>query len=681
MKYVKYLQTGIITTAALLFAIPASAAVMEEAHSRTELNLPPAVAEAIRETGGAVGDHVAADTDRPIEAATRRLQAQEAPATVGPSTTAPAPLGASVSVGEGTLVDSPSNTAGRTEVNTAGRTEVAKPAEAAAPLAEESAADDYAMTELLAVLDGEDTESSATKSGGTGGIQAAGPNPMGRAVPVTAFAFLCLMGMLAHPRTRKFAFGRLVGTSGLGGLGGRLDEISMHSSRDLGPGQKVVALDIDGHRVLVGVSAGRMDLLHTWEDIDGLIEDPDLLTQTMFDPGMILSEARRPASPTSSQAPAPVEDIESLRKRVAQATPSPQELLAAFGNGASQRKTNHSTKLRVAPTPALTATKTEETPWWMEGATGDERERILGTGSATESVLEKMRAAKERGVTTVSSRPAAVARRATSSQPPRPTAKRRGPPRFVLGLLGGLIASAFMMVPELALAADGAMQINVGGDTLNEGADAMGASTPIKLLITMTLLAIAPAIILSMTSFTRLIIIFSLMRQAVGVQQAPPNQILIGLALFLTWFIMGPTFTQVNDHAVQPYFDGELTEGEALEAGMVPMRKFMMKNTRKKDLALFLRLSASPRPQSRADVPTRALVPAFIISELKTAFQIGFLIYIPFLIIDLVVATVLLAMGMMVLPPVVISLPFKLLLFVFIDGWNLLVGSVVRSFA
>jgi flagellar biosynthetic protein FliP len=538
------------------------------------------------------------------------------------------------------------------------------------------------MTELLAILDGEDGEKPVQASSRDGAIRAAGANPMGRALPVTAFAFLFLMGMLAHPRTRKFAFSRLAGAASLGGLGGRLDEIAMHSTRELGTGQRVVALEIDGYRVLVGVSAGRMDLLHTWEDIDGLIEDPDRLTETMFDPGMILSEARRPQPAPLPASIQPKEDIEALRKRVAQATPSPQELLAAFGAVERPSADDQSRSRTAAPPAAPAPPQMEETPWWMEGATGQERDRLLGTGSATESVLEKMRQAKERGATTTPPRPtAAVARRATQSQPPRPSAGRRGPPRFVLGLLGGLVASAFMMVPELALAADGAMQINIGGDALAEGADAMGASTPIKLLITMTLLAVAPAIILSMTSFTRLIIIFSLMRQAVGVQQAPPNQILIGLALFLTWFIMGPTFTQVNDHALQPYFDGELTEGEALEAGMIPMRKFMLKNTRKKDLALFLRLSATARPKTRADVPTRALVPAFIISELKTAFQIGFLIYIPFLIIDLVVATVLLAMGMMVLPPVVISLPFKLLLFVFIDGWNLLVGSVVQSFA
>ena len=169
--------------------------------------------------------------------------------------------------------------------------------------------------------------------------------------------------------------------------------------------------------------------------------------------------------------------------------------------------------------------------------------------------------------------------------------------------------------------------------------------------------------------------------EAVGVQQAPPNQVLIGLALFLTWFVMGPTFQQVHAHALEPWQAGEITEGQAVEEAMVPMREFMFRNTREKDLALFLSLDRSPRPATRADVPARVLVPAFLISELKTAFQIGFLLYIPFLVIDIVVATVLLAMGMMVLPPVVISLPFKLLLFVFVDGWSLLVGSLVQSFA
>jgi flagellar biosynthetic protein FliP len=218
-----------------------------------------------------------------------------------------------------------------------------------------------------------------------------------------------------------------------------------------------------------------------------------------------------------------------------------------------------------------------------------------------------------------------------------------------------------------------ALQVDLG-----EGA---GAASAVKLLVTLTFLAVLPALVLSMTSFTRLIVVFSMLRQALAVQQAPPNQILVGLALFLTWFIMGPTFEQVHDMAVEPYMDGQMSEVEAVEAAMGPMRDFMLRNTRANDLALFLQISRTERPETRADVPTRVLVPAFLISELKTAFQIGFLIYIPFLVIDLVVSTVLLAMGMMVLPPVVISLPFKLLLFVFVDGWNLLAGSLVKGFA
>ena len=250
-------------------------------------------------------------------------------------------------------------------------------------------------------------------------------------------------------------------------------------------------------------------------------------------------------------------------------------------------------------------------------------------------------------------------------------------------LLIALVPLLAMVVPALlgldtALAAgenEAALKLSLGGD------GEAGSATAVKLLVVLTMLAVAPAIVLSMTSFTRMIVVFSLTRQALGIQQAPPNQILLGLALFLTWYVMAPTFEQVNEVAVQPYQEGSLNEAEAVEAAMVPMKRFMLRNTRETDLGLFMRLSKIERPKTRADVPARVLVPAFMISELKTAFQIGFLIYVPFLIIDIVVSVVLLAMGMMVLPPVVISLPFKLLLFVFVDGWNLLVGSMVQSFA
>lgn len=261
---------------------------------------------------------------------------------------------------------------------------------------------------------------------------------------------------------------------------------------------------------------------------------------------------------------------------------------------------------------------------------------------------------------------------------------RRWPGRAVelVPLLIALVPMLAVVAPALfgfdvAFAAgenDAALKLELGG------AGAEGSATAVKLLVVLTMLAVAPAVVLSMTSFTRMIVVFSLTRQALGIQQAPPNQILVGLALFLTWYVMAPTFDQVNEVAVQPYQAGTMTEADAVEAAMVPMKKFMLRNTRENDLGLFMRLSKIERPKTRADVPARVLVPAFIISELKTAFQIGFLIYVPFLIIDIVVSVVLLAMGMMVLPPVVISLPFKLLLFVFVDGWNLLVGSMVESF-
>jgi flagellar biosynthetic protein FliP len=262
---------------------------------------------------------------------------------------------------------------------------------------------------------------------------------------------------------------------------------------------------------------------------------------------------------------------------------------------------------------------------------------------------------------------------------------RRWPGRAVelAPFLIALVPLLAILVPALLgldtdLAAgenEAALKLSLGGE--GEG----GSATAVKLLVVLTMLAVAPAIVLSMTSFTRMIVVFSLTRQALGIQQAPPNQILLGLALFLTWYVMAPTFEQVNELAVQPYQEGSMNEGEAVEAAMVPMKRFMLRNTRENDLGLFMRLSKMDRPKTRADVPARVLVPAFMISELKTAFQIGFLIYVPFLIIDIVVSVVLLAMGMMVLPPVVISLPFKLLLFVFVDGWNLLVGSMVQSFA
>lgn len=215
---------------------------------------------------------------------------------------------------------------------------------------------------------------------------------------------------------------------------------------------------------------------------------------------------------------------------------------------------------------------------------------------------------------------------------------------------------------------------------LNETDDPKEIVNSIKILLVLTVLTLAPAILILMTSFTRIIIVLSFVRQALGTQQMPPNQMLVGLALFITFFIMSPFLTKVNEDAIQPFINGQINQEIAIERAAAPIRKFMFHQTRDSDLALFVKLSRSEQPKTRADVATSTLIPAFIISELKTAFQIGFIIYLPFLVIDMVTASVLMAMGMMMLPPVVISLPFKIMLFVFVDGWALLVGSLVKSF-
>jgi len=205
-------------------------------------------------------------------------------------------------------------------------------------------------------------------------------------------------------------------------------------------------------------------------------------------------------------------------------------------------------------------------------------------------------------------------------------------------------------------------------------------SVLLQMVFLLTILSLAPAILIMMTSFTRLAIVFSFLRNAMGTQQTPSNQIIAGLALFLTFFIMMPVWQKVNQQALQPYMNEEISQDDALKAAMGPIRAFMLKQTREKDLALFTNMSRITQPQSPADVPTSVLIPAFVISELKTAFIIGFFLFVPFLIIDMVVASVLLSMGMMMLPPILISLPFKLMLFVLIDGWHLIVGSMVQSF-
>ena len=212
--------------------------------------------------------------------------------------------------------------------------------------------------------------------------------------------------------------------------------------------------------------------------------------------------------------------------------------------------------------------------------------------------------------------------------------------------------------------------------------DGIGSmSAPLQIVLLLTLISFLPAILVTMTSFTRIAIVFHFLRQALGTQEMPSNQILIGLALFLTMFIMAPVATQISTDAVEPAMAGKVTVTEALARGTPPLRTFMLKQTRETDLKLFMDLGKVSTPKTKEELPMTVVIPAYIISELKTGFQMGFFLFVPFLLIDLVVSTTLLSMGMLQLPPAMVSLPFKVLLFVMIDGWNLLVGSIVRSFA
>ncbi|GIP36824.1 flagellar biosynthetic protein FliP [Paenibacillus sp. J31TS4] len=215
--------------------------------------------------------------------------------------------------------------------------------------------------------------------------------------------------------------------------------------------------------------------------------------------------------------------------------------------------------------------------------------------------------------------------------------------------------------------------------SLDIGGGGSGATT-VTLLLMLTILSLAPAILVLMTSFTRIVIVLGFVRTSLSTQQMPPNQVLIGLALFLTLFVMSPTIGEINQTALQPYMSGQITQTEALNKAAVPIKQFMGKHTREKDLKLFLDYSQAEPPASIEETPLTVLVPAYVISELKTAFQMGFMIFIPFLIIDMVVASTLMAMGMMMLPPVMISLPFKILLFILVDGWYLIVKSLLLSF-
>ena len=239
-----------------------------------------------------------------------------------------------------------------------------------------------------------------------------------------------------------------------------------------------------------------------------------------------------------------------------------------------------------------------------------------------------------------------------------------------------LLALPFLFMPLLATAA-GIPAIEL--ETTSDGGTRY--SVTIQILAIMTALTFIPAALMMMTSFTRIIVVFAILRQAIGLQQTPSNQMLIGLALFLTFFIMSPVFNQINANAIQPYIKEEILPLEALSRAAVPIKKFMLAQTRETDLELFIRLADEEGNFATAeDVPLNILMPAFVTSELKTAFQIGFLLFIPFLIIDLVIASILMAMGMMMLSPIIISLPFKIMLFVLVDGWAMVMGSVAASF-
>lgn len=242
-----------------------------------------------------------------------------------------------------------------------------------------------------------------------------------------------------------------------------------------------------------------------------------------------------------------------------------------------------------------------------------------------------------------------------------------------------LVILFLFIVPEMAFATSESIipsiDINISGSD-----EPAGVSLSIQLLLILTVLTLAPSILILMTCFTRIVVVLSFTRNALSTQQMPPNQVLIGLALFLTLFIMSPVLAEVNEQALQPLLNGELTQEQALQNAAAPMKEFMAKFTRQKDLALFISYAQMEQIESVQDIPLSALVPAYALSELRTAFTIGFFIYIPFLVIDMVVSSILMGMGMMMLPPVMISLPFKILLFVLVDGWYLVFKTLLMSF-
>ncbi len=240
-----------------------------------------------------------------------------------------------------------------------------------------------------------------------------------------------------------------------------------------------------------------------------------------------------------------------------------------------------------------------------------------------------------------------------------------------------IVALAISAVPAEA-AAGSAPAISISIDGATEGGK---IATGLKIMILLTVLSLAPSIFISLTSFVRIVVVFHFLRQAMGTQTMPPNQVLAAMAMFMTFFIMSPVFSKIYDEAFVPMSKEQITAQEAYDKAIVPLRKFMLSQTREKDLSLFVGLSEMKEPETFDDIPTYVIIPSFLISEMRTSFTIGFLIYIPFLVLDMVIASVLMSMGMMMLPPIMISLPFKIMLFVLVDGWYLIVGSMMRSFA
>jgi flagellar biosynthesis protein FliP len=253
--------------------------------------------------------------------------------------------------------------------------------------------------------------------------------------------------------------------------------------------------------------------------------------------------------------------------------------------------------------------------------------------------------------------------------------------RKTFAWMGIALLLAILVLPSPALAQKPDNAATLLSIDMDQNTQSGKVGVVMQIFLLLTVLSLAPSILVMVTSFTRVAIVLSLLRQAIGSNQLPPNQIIIGLSLFLTFFIMTPVWQAVHQDALKPYLADEITGQEALSKAIQPVRKFMMRQTREKDLAMLVDVAKLDRPRNKDDVPIQVLIPAFIMSELKTAFQIGFMLYVPFLIIDMVVASVLLSMGMMMLPPVMVSLPFKLMIFVLTDGWFMIVGSLVKSFA